>query len=59
MAQEYVTIRQLVERVPLSRATIAEWCKRGKLPAVKLGKKWFIRADVLESFLGSGGAKDE
>lgn len=54
MSKEFVSIKQLLERVPTTRATVAEWCKSGKLPAVKLGNKWFIRADKLEEILSEG-----
>lgn len=35
----------------VTKATIWEWCKKGKLPAFKIGKEWKIRVVDLQKMI--------
>ena len=39
---------QIPERIPVSLATVRAWIFQKKLPAVRVGRKVFIRREVLE-----------
>lgn len=40
--------KQLAKFFGVTEKTIWEWCKKGKLPAFKIGKEWKIRAVDLQ-----------
>lgn len=35
----------------VTKKTIWEWCKRGKLPAFKIGKEWKVRVSDLNRII--------
>jgi excisionase family DNA binding protein len=37
--------------VGVKETTVYKWCKEGKLPCLKVGKRWRIRREALEEFL--------
>jgi excisionase family DNA binding protein len=37
--------------VGVKETTVYKWCKEGKLPCLKVGKRWRIRREALEDFL--------
>jgi excisionase family DNA binding protein len=39
--------------VGVKETTVYRWCKEGKLPCLKVGKRWRIRREALEEFLKS------
>lgn len=46
-APEYLTTEQLVERLHYNPKTIQRYAKAGKLPGVRIGRKWqFSVADI-------------
>lgn len=48
------TILELVDILHVTRRSIYEWIKTGKLHAVKLGKEWRVREEDLDAFLAKG-----
>ena len=48
------TILELVDILHVTRRSIYEWIKTGKLHAVKLGKEWRVREEDLDAFLANG-----
>lgn len=40
--------------VGVKESTVWRWCREGRLPALKIGKHWRIRREVLEDFLKRG-----
>ena len=51
MNEKLVTPEQVAERLQVTERTVYGWLRRGKLPALKLGRLWRIRPDDLETFL--------
>jgi excisionase family DNA binding protein len=51
---EFLTLREVAERVRVSEYTAREWLKKGLLKGVKPGGasgRWRIRQDALDEFL--------
>lgn len=51
---QMVTRREAAEALNVSRMSILRWIRAGKLPAVKVGRDWKIRADVIEAIQQHG-----
>ena len=49
------TIEELVLLLHVTRRTLYNYIKEGKLKAVKMGKYWRVREDQLRDFLSTGG----
>jgi excisionase family DNA binding protein len=43
--------RLLAKFFGVSEETVWEWCKTGKLPAFKIGKKWRVRVSDLQKII--------
>jgi len=55
---------KLARFLGVTKATIREWCKQGKLPGFKIGKEWKVRTTDLQKLIGQkvktrGKAKTE
>ena len=44
-------VDQLSKFFGVSKKTVWEWCKQGKLPAFKIGKEWKIRQSDLQKLI--------
>ena len=44
-------VEELAKFFRVSKKTIWEWCKKGKLPAFKIGKEWKIRVSDLNKII--------
>lgn len=53
------TIEELVEVLQVTRRTIYNYLKDGKLKAVKMGKYWRVTEKQLEEFLTPSNVKKE
>lgn len=58
--EDLLTVNQVLEELQhhITRATVAAWCRSGKLPARRAGQKWLIRRGDLEAFLSAGGEEE-
>ncbi len=50
-AKELLTAEEVALQLGLRATTIYQWCRKGLLPAIKLGKEWRIRRAALDIFL--------
>ncbi len=48
---------EVAARLRLSRRTVIVWLQRGKLPGIKVGSRWRVRADDLDAFVEPGPDK--
>ena len=48
---QLLTVDETADCLKISKATIWQWCRSGRLPAVKLGRQWRIRRRDLEAML--------
>jgi excisionase family DNA binding protein len=49
-----LTPEQVAERLHISRLTVGNWLRSGKLKGVKVGRLWRVRESELEAFLERG-----
>lgn len=49
--RDLLTADEVARYLDLRPTTIYQWCREGRLPALKLGKEWRIRRSTLEMFL--------
>jgi excisionase family DNA binding protein len=50
-ARQLLTADEVARELALQPTTIYQWCREGRLPAMKLGKEWRIRRAALDAFL--------
>src|SRR4028118_1198195 len=48
---ELLGAEDVAELVGVKETTVYKWCKEGKLPCLKVGKRWRVRREALEDFL--------
>src|SRR4028119_447486 len=48
---ELLGAEDVAELVGVKETTVYRWCKEGKLPCLKVGKRWRVRREALEDFL--------
>lgn len=48
--KKYISTKTAAEELDLSKRTIQEWCKQGKVKAVKMGHDWRIERGDWEEF---------
>lgn len=48
---ELLTIEEVAEKLKVSKRTVYEWIRSGRLEAVKAGSLWRIPTEALEKFL--------
>lgn len=49
--RQLLTADEVARVLGLQPTTIYQWCREGRLPAMKLGKEWRIRRSALDAFL--------
>lgn len=54
---EGYTIRQIMEKIPLSYAFLIEQVKSKKLPAVKVGRQYIVPYEAFDAFLAENKTK--
>ena len=52
---QMLTPKEVAEYLKVPIETIWRWCRKGTLPAVKIGKYWRISGDELAVFIKSKG----
>jgi excisionase family DNA binding protein len=52
--RQLLTAEEVARELGLRATTIYQWCREGRLPAIKLGKGWRIRRAALDAFLERG-----
>ena len=51
---QLLTPKEAAARLKISRLTIGDWLRSGKLKGVKVGRLWRVRESELEAFLKRG-----
>jgi excisionase family DNA binding protein len=46
---ELLSVEEAASKLKLAPKTLRDWLRTGKLPGVKLGKRWLIREQDLEA----------
>jgi capsular exopolysaccharide synthesis family protein len=48
-----LTLAEVTDYLGVSEDTVRRWCEEGRLPAVKTGRKWLVRLEDLNEFVGT------
>lgn len=51
MAKPYLTPEEVADRLKVKAKTVREWCRTGKLIAVRAGRLWRVSEASLTAFL--------
>jgi len=51
---EVYTLEEIVQLLQVTRRTIYNWIKDGKLKAFKAGRKWLVTREALNEFTQNG-----
>ncbi|MCX5888253.1 MAG: helix-turn-helix domain-containing protein [Deltaproteobacteria bacterium] len=51
---QLLTPEETAARLKISRLTLGDWLRSGKLKGVKVGRLWRVRESDLEAFLKEG-----
>ena len=51
---EVYTLKEIEELLQVTRRTIYNWIKGGKLKAFRIGKEWRVTKEALEEFTQTG-----
>ena len=51
MEERLFSVEEVAERLGMSRYTISDWIKTGRLTGVKIGKYWRVKERDLEAFI--------
>jgi excisionase family DNA binding protein len=57
MAQEFMTVEEVAQYLRLNMQTVSRMAQRGELPAVKVGRHYRFRKDILDRYLDEQAAK--
>lgn len=49
--ENIMTIEEVAKYLKMKPQTIYTWAQKGNIPAVKLGKEWRFRKDVVDEWL--------
>ena len=53
-----LTPEEVADRLHISRLTVGNWLRSGKIRGVKVGRLWRVRESDLEAFLKGGESKE-
>jgi excisionase family DNA binding protein len=56
---DVMTIEEVAEYLRVHYDTVRRWCRKGTLPAAKVGGTYRIRRDTLEALWHDRGKQDE
>jgi excisionase family DNA binding protein len=48
---ELLDVEEVAGYLGLAPATVWRWCREGRLPCMKIGKRWRVRREALEDFI--------
>ncbi len=51
MTEKLLTPEQVAERLQMSKLTIMDYLRKGKLKGIKFGRIWRIKEEALEEFI--------
>jgi len=49
--EEYLTAKQVAKYLQVKPLTVYQWARTKKIPAVKIGRIWRFKKEVIDSFL--------
>jgi len=49
--EEYLTAKQVAKYLQVKPLTVYHWARTNKIPAVKIGRIWRFKKNVIDNFL--------
>lgn len=49
--EEYLNAKQVAKYLQVKPLTVYQWAKTNKIPAVKIGRIWRFKKDLIDNFL--------
>lgn len=49
--EEYLTAKQVAKYLQVKPLTVYQWARTNKIPAVKIGRIWRFKRNVIDNFL--------
>jgi len=49
--EEYLTAKQVAKYLQVKPLTVYQWARTNKISAIKIGKIWCFKKDIIDSFL--------
>lgn len=55
MTYKYISIKEFMELkiLEIDRRTISNYCKKGKIPSIKIDGKYYIKKSYVDKLLGN------
>lgn len=54
MNNRLMTVEEVAAYLRVKPSTVYDWAKRGKIPAVKIGRLWRFESEEIEAWVKSG-----
>jgi excisionase family DNA binding protein len=55
--EEYLTAKQVAKYLQVKPLTVYQWARTNKIPAVKIGRIWRFKRNVIDNFLEKKSGK--
>lgn len=49
---DLLTVEQMCDLLKVDGQTVRRWCRTGQLPAMHIGRRWYVPRAKLNEFLG-------
>ncbi len=49
--EEYLTAKQVAKYLQVKPLTVYQWARSNKIPAVKIGRIWRFKKEIIDNFL--------
>jgi len=49
--EKYLTAKQVAKYLQVKPLTVYQWARTNKIPAVKIGRIWRFKKNIIDSFL--------
>jgi len=59
MSDRLLSVNELVEKLNISKSTVLNWVREGKIPSIKLGRQWRFRSNDIENWLKGKERQDK
>lgn len=46
--QRYMTTREFADKFGFNQQTVSDWCSQGRLPCIRINRRWRISPDAIE-----------
>jgi len=58
-AENWVSMKEIMQYLDVSRETVLQWISNRNMPASKVGRLWKFKKSEVDEWIHSGGAADK